>query len=336
MARDMHALVYSSDIERRGGMCALESILTWRRGYRDQQGGSPRTRPFHCTTVGLTSAITPNAGSMFIWESKYHYLDISKQTIKSSISCLVPGPKLVGGWATPFIAFNAPIWVVFAITVIVSITALYFALSWNNLYSSVNKENNTKSYYLITSILLTEAMYLNQSLSRIPQHFSTRLVFSMILIMSLVLGAIYDSGLASNMTIPRYYGVIRNPQDMISNNIQWGATEDAWILSIEGSDSPTHQKIVNLFVIENEEKLQNRNKDSRFAFAIERLQGGNFAVGSYITEDGAKIRRILYEDLYFDYMAFYLKKSSILLPYLDDIILRVARVASRTHASLGI
>ncbi|KAK9719204.1 hypothetical protein QE152_g22843 [Popillia japonica] len=39
------------------------SILTWRRGYRDQQGGSPRTRPFHCTSVGLTSAITPNAGN---------------------------------------------------------------------------------------------------------------------------------------------------------------------------------------------------------------------------------------------------------------------------------
>ncbi|KAK9679299.1 Ligand-gated ion channel [Popillia japonica] len=318
MARDMHALVYSSDIERRGGMCALESILTWRRGYRDQQGGSPRTRPFHCTTVGLTSAITPNAGPR-----------IKKLNIR-----LAPNENLLK--TDKHDRLIRPIWVVFAITVIVSITALYFALSWNNLYSSVNKENNTKSYYLITSILLTEAMYLNQSLSRIPQHFSTRLVFSMILIMSLVLGAIYDSGLASNMTIPRYYGVIRNPQDMISNNIQWGATEDAWILSIEGSDSPTHQKIVNLFVIENEEKLQNRNKDSRFAFAIERLQGGNFAVGSYITEDGAKIRRILYEDLYFDYMAFYLKKSSILLPYLDDIILRVARVASRTHASLGI
>ena len=39
-----------------------ESILTWYRGYRDHEGGSPRARPFHCTTIGLTRAITPNVG----------------------------------------------------------------------------------------------------------------------------------------------------------------------------------------------------------------------------------------------------------------------------------
>ncbi|WP_375676103.1 hypothetical protein, partial [Bartonella sp. CL42QHWL] len=28
----------------------------------DHQGRSPRARPFHCTSVGLTLAITPNVG----------------------------------------------------------------------------------------------------------------------------------------------------------------------------------------------------------------------------------------------------------------------------------
>ncbi|KAJ3648270.1 hypothetical protein Zmor_020084 [Zophobas morio] len=51
------------------GTGACQSILTWRRGYRDQQGGSPRVRPFHCTKVGLTPAIIPNAdnsGAQFL------------------------------------------------------------------------------------------------------------------------------------------------------------------------------------------------------------------------------------------------------------------------------
>ena len=30
---------------------------------RDHQGGSSRVRPFHCTSVGLTPAITPNVGN---------------------------------------------------------------------------------------------------------------------------------------------------------------------------------------------------------------------------------------------------------------------------------
>ena len=37
-------------------------ILTWHGGIGDQQGRSPRARPFHCTLVGLTPAITPNVG----------------------------------------------------------------------------------------------------------------------------------------------------------------------------------------------------------------------------------------------------------------------------------
>lgn len=39
------------------------SILTWYREHRDQDGGFPRKRLFHCTSVGLAPAITPNVGN---------------------------------------------------------------------------------------------------------------------------------------------------------------------------------------------------------------------------------------------------------------------------------
>ena len=45
------------------------SILTWHRGDRDRLGGSPRVRPLHCTSVGLTAAIIPNvddSGAQFL------------------------------------------------------------------------------------------------------------------------------------------------------------------------------------------------------------------------------------------------------------------------------
>ena len=45
-------------------LAALSSIiLTWYRADRDPPGGLPRKRPFHCTSVGLKPAITPNVGN---------------------------------------------------------------------------------------------------------------------------------------------------------------------------------------------------------------------------------------------------------------------------------
>ena len=41
---------------------ASTSILTWHRRNLDQEGGSSRARPFHCTSNWLTLAITPNVG----------------------------------------------------------------------------------------------------------------------------------------------------------------------------------------------------------------------------------------------------------------------------------
>ena len=46
----------------RSGVNAL-FILTWRRGGRDQEGGSLRKRPRHCTRLRLKLAISPNVGN---------------------------------------------------------------------------------------------------------------------------------------------------------------------------------------------------------------------------------------------------------------------------------
>ena len=67
------------------------SILTWRRGYRDHKGGSPRVRPFHCTAAGLTPAIIPNAdnsGAQFLVVGTAYALSRS-DIIKQNLLCFL-------------------------------------------------------------------------------------------------------------------------------------------------------------------------------------------------------------------------------------------------------
>ena len=50
--------------------CRLVSTIVHPQAYlpgvgvnRDHEGGSPRVRPFHCTSARLTPTITPNVGN---------------------------------------------------------------------------------------------------------------------------------------------------------------------------------------------------------------------------------------------------------------------------------
>ena len=59
------------------------AYLPGRGVNRDQLGGSPRARPYHCTTVGLTLAIAPNVGDstvQFMCVGSAFALTLYKQT----------------------------------------------------------------------------------------------------------------------------------------------------------------------------------------------------------------------------------------------------------------
>ena len=70
-----------------------QAYLPGRGVNRDQLGGSPRARPFHCTSVGLTLAIAPNVGDstvQFMCVGSAFALTLYKQSkIRISLS-LIP------------------------------------------------------------------------------------------------------------------------------------------------------------------------------------------------------------------------------------------------------
>jgi hypothetical protein len=119
---------------------------------------------------------------------------------------------------------------------------------------------------------------LQQSLApqEIPVEVSSKLVMGLMLVLSLVLTSTYSSGLASIMTLPRYENAINTVEDFAGSGLDWGATQDAWITSIQNAEEPTYVTIVRKFHPTPEEDLREFSKTGKWAFSIERLPFGTF------------------------------------------------------------
>ncbi|XP_071051740.1 probable glutamate receptor [Onthophagus taurus] len=254
---------------------------------------------------------------MFMWYHDYHYLDVSKAFVRSGVTVLVPGPILEGGWLTPFISFSTSMWIAWVFSLIFSFLSIFLVLFSNNNRFDI-REN------VIISILQTEAIFLSQNVVSIPNKLTPRFIYALLLTLGLIVATIYSSGLASNMTIPRYTRILKTNKDFADSDFKWGATDIVWVESIADSNSAVHKKLVQNFVITGEANLSKLNKDE-FAFAIEHLQEGNFALADYISVEGARQRRILEEDIYAGFIVLYTRKGSVLLPLVDALLLKISQ-----------
>ncbi|KAK9738031.1 Ligand-gated ion channel [Popillia japonica] len=258
-------------------------------------------------------------GALYTWEREYSFFDYSKPTMRSGITCIAPAPRLASGLATPFLSFSMEMWIMTLLSYFLASAAMFILLSVS-LNEEIEKKRDVNNVML--SLSLSGRIFLLQSFQKVPNLEQSRVIFGLALILSLMLNSIYSSGLASTMTIPRYYGTIHDAKDLATAQIKWGATSTAWIESIQSDSRKVFVEVVNNFQILTEPELAAFN-DEDLAYAVEHLQGGNLALGSYITINGIQKRRLLDEDIYWEYCVLMLRKNSIFLDSLNDVILAV-------------
>ncbi|GJQ86939.1 hypothetical protein Trydic_g11806 [Trypoxylus dichotomus] len=277
-------------------------------------------------------------GALYTWEHEYHFFDFSKPVMRTGITCIAPAPRLASGLATPFHSFSYEMWIMTGLSYCLASASMYVVLSVS--IKEETGEKTSKTEDAIMSLSLAGRIFLLQSFQKVPHLDQSRVTFGLALILSLMLNTIYSSGLSSTMTVPRYYGTIHDADDLVAANIQWGATSNAWIESIESDTNEVFKRVVANFLLATDKELA-KYEYQDLAYAVERLQGGmekittsfsdtkyeqilgNLAIGNYITLEGAQQRRLLDEDLYWEYCVLMLRKNSILLPSLNDLILAV-------------
>ncbi|RZB40638.1 hypothetical protein BDFB_004034, partial [Asbolus verrucosus] len=69
-------------------------------------------------------------------------------------------------------------------------------------------------------------------------------------------------------------GYVPIVDDLAFSGLQWGATTDAWIFSMEKFEEENYVIIKNNFIVKEENDLEALSKKGNFGFAIERLPYG--------------------------------------------------------------
>ncbi|XP_066142608.1 glutamate receptor ionotropic, kainate 4-like [Euwallacea fornicatus] len=264
--------------------------------------------------------------ALYRWELPAKYLDLSKITVRSSITCLVPAPKLAAAWLTPIHVYSPQTWIAVMTSFLLCLLTLY---SLGCLQLSVNPltiKERSKIKILGRSLTSVAKPFIMQpvTVKEVSKNLLGRYLMGLVFMTALILTTSYDSGLATIMTVPRYEAPVNTIQDLIEKeDILWLATSDGWIMSIENSSEPSLSKLVSKFRgIPNETLLEQLSWKGRFGFAVERLLNGDYAVGTYIKQDVIQKYHLMTNDFYFDLCVLMLRKSSILLPYVDMLILR--------------
>ncbi|XP_054258586.1 uncharacterized protein LOC128983345 isoform X2 [Macrosteles quadrilineatus] len=260
-------------------------------------------------------------GALYLWYHEYKFLDFSVAYIRTGITCLAPRPELLSNLLLPIRPFNIFTWLIVLCAVLVASVALYYIKKLEiSFLKNCHKKRKEKNYKWFTTkedtLLRTLGfLVLQASSNRTVEKGSVRHLVNWLHVAFLLVATSYSSGLASILTVPSYLPPIDTVSDLVNRELQWGATHDAWIFSLREATETQMHTLVSRFRALTKEQLYYNSLTASFAFSVERLPAGHFAVGDYITEESMKHLRLMKQDIYYEHCIFVFQKGS---PYLQS------------------
>ncbi|XP_055681997.1 uncharacterized protein LOC129789290 [Lutzomyia longipalpis] len=231
-------------------------------------------------------------GCLSMWY--YHEMEYSFTIAQSSVRFLVPGAQILPPSLTPTLPFSWKVWIAIFLTVIIDVVIYYFIEK-----KVLKTPGHTARTTFGLVALRISSIYLQQAAPETSRWSSVRLLLATFILSSLVVVNSYSGGLASVLTVPKYEDSIDSNQQFADSDVKWGAPSDAWIYQIVGAEEPMYKTIVKNFEIKSYDEFQKLSFSRTYGFAIERLNYGEYAFGSYITEPSMSYFDMTKEDIYF-------------------------------------
>lgn len=270
-------------------------------------------------------------GAVYLWFHEYQFVDFSIPYIRTGITCLAPKPQLLSTVLLPIRPFKLITWLLVFFILLKACAVLYVVkkLDIYLLGSASGNQTQRHGQWFTTkadTILRTFGFMVLQAYNtKSIESTSIRHLVNWLHIMFMLLATSYSSGLASILTVPSYEPPVDTVTDLVNSQLQWGATHDAWIFSLREATEPKMKTLLSRFRALPKEVLYNNSFKANFAFSVERLPAGHFAVGDYITEESMMYLRLMKQDIYYEHCIIVFQKGS---PYLDSFNVLIQRLSA--------
>ncbi|XP_037916610.1 LOW QUALITY PROTEIN: uncharacterized protein LOC119655012 [Hermetia illucens] len=255
------------------------------------------------------------ACALYLWYSYYPYFQYSSVISRTGITAVVPVPKRAVSWRLPLAPFSFELWIWMERYLAFLAISVTLGLS----YHSVSNQIAHFFHGLTTTFRICLGQSTRIPFKTVPEKVSIFCCF----IVGLVVINTYGSGLSSFLTIPNYEEAIDTKEQLAEKQQLWGATSEAWVNSIDGTEQFVEKTLVRNFRNLSREDLYQRGLTGKFGFSIERLSYGHFAAGDYITTETMQHLQRMLHDIYYEYCLLMSFKTWPLIEHFNSFILRV-------------
>ncbi|XP_052892974.1 glutamate receptor ionotropic, kainate 5-like [Anopheles moucheti] len=273
--------------------------------------------------------------AIYRWYNWYKYVTMSAYTGRSGISCLVPRPRLLPFWQTPFLSFPASLWLMVCVSFCVGTTAVFITERARQ-YVRPPCGTSGERYKLPDAIFFMLSLYVEQSVPLPNDTMAGTILLSFLLFGGFMVGNSYAGALASVMTIPRYEKSIDTRADFVASGMKWSGPTVAWMNSLLMAEQPELVTIRNSYEVHDDDTLARFSHTRRdMGYVHERLQYGSYALESFIDINATRLLQPLKEDVFWEQIITACSKTWPLMGFYDDLILRVQQNGILRYWELG-
>uniref|UniRef100_A0A182Y8Y7 Ionotropic glutamate receptor C-terminal domain-containing protein n=1 Tax=Anopheles stephensi TaxID=30069 RepID=A0A182Y8Y7_ANOST len=295
------------------------------------------------TGIGLMGSVAERRtdiafGAFYLWFKPYNFSTYTATISRSGVTVLVPKPKMLPFWRTPFLSFSVPLWIAVMMTLLAGIAAVWIAGTVRHrlLLLSIGVDGDpaeliAEQRTLSDAVLMMVGFFVAQSSSIRTDLWSCVFLFTALLLAGFMVSNLYSGGLASVMTVPQYEKSIDTVKDFAATGMPWYGPTPYCLEEIWNATEPHLQQIQKTYIAAEPEetKLHVRMGDS--GFIIEQAQHGNFAPSDFLDRESSTTLQPLKDTIYTQNCAALITNTNPLRSNLNEYILRVQQSGILYH-----